>query len=121
ASGNSEIQHMLYDGWTHDYYTGDCARLMHLGICMILELMSGGWVVSKLQHFYQLTGRLIPLARGWRKLVASLRQTAKWGVLALQGRMKYEHRGERKRICYSIMLLFNLRTRRNQILYRFTL
>ncbi|ETO58997.1 hypothetical protein F444_22625 [Phytophthora nicotianae P1976] len=50
ASGHSEIQNMVYNSWTHNHYVNNVhlkdsslrVRSMHLIVCMILKLRSGG-------------------------------------------------------------------------------
>ncbi|ETL37782.1 hypothetical protein L916_10576, partial [Phytophthora nicotianae] len=103
------------------------------------QIEEWGNVYAKLERFHQSTGGQVvvdtafstgtydfllksgedvalPTAIG--REVTALRQSAEWGMRALQAafsrlkdRLKYEERGERKCILLSIVLLFNLRTR----------
>ena len=42
-------------------------------------------------------------------MLCPLRQSAEWGMRAVQSSLPYEEYGERKRIMMSLLLLFNLR------------
>ncbi|ETN12832.1 hypothetical protein PPTG_08869 [Phytophthora nicotianae INRA-310] len=109
-----------------------------------------GNVYAKLERFHQSTGGHVVVDSAFSKgtydfllkrgenaalltaidrEVTALRQSAEWGMRALQAafprlkyRLKYEERGEQKCILLSIVLLFNLLTRLvglNQILSTF--